>query len=351
MSAFVKTGQMVVPGDVLFSSLENSFYDDQGRKSRNTDDPEFVYPGEGCYVSFITATSPGSHCSSSTVVRSLVASKRGVAQWDGSVLSVFSERLSLTKESVDTNKPFFSRSAQEFPSTVHFTERPKRARENQEQDGTLNLSLQSISQKNFCSPVKPKEDISSSKGKHQDSDLLGNVTVATSTLGPRQQDIVHLRITRITRTLAVGEIIAIHHQWCRHSTSLTTTTGSTSGGASAAFRGVLRVEDIRPFRPMQGALQPPSPARSFSVGDVVIAVVVSQSDVRQYQLSTLDERCGVVQSVMRASEDENPSRCSSGICDGTSLRCLLEHIPGRRDAMRHPLTGEMVPKWCPLIPL
>lgn len=351
MSAFVKTGQMVVPGDVLFSSPGNSAYTDEVTNSLNTDDPEVVYPGEGCYVTFVTATSLESRCGSSTVLRSIVASKRGFAQWDGAVLSVFSEGLSLTKESVNTNKPAFSSSTQGFSSSFHCAERPKRARENEEEDGTPSSLLQPTSLKDFSSPLKPKGDVSNSNGQHQDSDLLGNLTAAASTLGPRQQDIVHLRITRITRTLAVGEIIAIHHQWCRHSTALTTTTGSTSSGASAAFRGVLRLEDIRPFRPTQGALHPPSPAVSFSPGDVVVAVVISQSDVRQYQLSTLGERCGVVQSVMHASEEENPSSCSSSICHGASLRCLLEHVPGRRDVMRHPLTGEIIPKWCPLIPL
>jgi len=138
--------------------------------------------------------------------------------------------------------------------------------------------------------------------------------------GPRPGDTVHLRVTRVTHLVAFGEIIAINAAWCANS-------GGAGGGG--AFRGVLRVEDIRPFRPSKEQLTPPPPSQAFASGDVVVAEVLSQSDVRQYQLSTFGEHCGVVESVQD--------------------RVKLMHLPGRRDAMMSPADGTVFARWCPLL--
>lgn len=63
----------------------------------------------------------------------------------------------------------------------------------------------------------------------------------------------------------------------------------------------------------------------------MIAEVLSQSDVRQYQLSTIKPFCGVVEA--RATSDGS----------------VLEHIPRRRDAMVSVRNYAVHPRWCPLI--
>lgn len=312
MSDFVSTGDFVVPGEVLYHSCTST---------RIHDETE-VMPGEGCQLRFSSvvvktaggggggdrctsakkssengpkkksrsaATGENSISSNETVQfgvnREIISTRLGIAQWDGSVVSVYS---SPPRHRIST-----------APSV------PTEVGENRKSTATL-----------AALPVSPST-----------SSILTRAT--TTVFGPRPHDRVHLRVTRVTRSLSIGEIIAVNDQWCRHNTN-------TGGGAGAAFRGVLRIEDTRPFRPTKEVLHPPPPSASFAPGDVVLAIVISQSDVRQYQLSTLDEKYGVVQSVIR---------------DADGQRIALEHIPGRRDAMRHPKTNAIFSRWCPLIPL
>lgn len=354
MNHFIKTGEKVLPGDVLFSSLANSFSAEESPISELPEASELVQPGEGCYVSFVSTDSSLCERSipSSSVVRCLIASKKGIAQWDGAVLSVFSGFAGAVEPALPNTNMSFSLSHQQNGIPSESPTRHKRLREGEASESLPLTPSQTAWQLHHSLFVSnPGVEIITKAGRHQDVGELGRLTGTGSVVGPRAQDIVHVRITRITRTLAVGEIIAIRHQWCRHSTSLSTTTATASTGVGAAFRGVLRMEDIRPFRPTRDVLHPPSPALSFSPGDVVIGVVISQSDARQYQLSTLGESCGVVQSVMRTNEDESVASSSSSAGEGSTMRCLLEHVPGRRDVMRHPLTDQLIPKWCPLIPL
>eukprot|EP00796_Vickermania_ingenoplastis_P009740 gene9740-6828_t len=229
-----------------------------------------VHAGEGCYVCYTGPAGP----SPSTVERRIVSSALGVAQWDGDVISVYA-------------RPLGSGTAGGH----------KRARE--------------------------------AEAAHDASEASLAAARVANVLGPRPRDVVHARITRVTRTLVISDVMAINGQWCRHSSS-------SSSAQMAAFRGVLRLEDIRPFHPSKDQMQPPPPSASFAPGDVVVAVVLSQSDVRQYQLSTVEDHCGVVKSVVRSDGD---------------TRVALLHVPGRRDIMRHPLSNAAIPRWCPLIPL
>ncbi|CAD2220811.1 exosome complex component CSL4 [Angomonas deanei] len=152
----------------------------------------------------------------------------------------------------------------------------------------------------------------------------GSLSTASShtVLGPRPGDYVHVRILRVQRMFAYGEIIAINNTWCSHRRGF------------GAFRGVLRQDDIRTFHVTKDQLTPPPPSVSFSSGDVVLAEVVSQSDVRQYQLSTVGPQFGVLESTI-VREDGSLEK--------------LQHIPQRRDAMVSLSDGALHLKWCPLL--
>ncbi|ORC89117.1 putative exosome component CSL4 [Trypanosoma theileri] len=145
-----------------------------------------------------------------------------------------------------------------------------------------------------------------------------NSNSAAAAVGPRPGAVVLVRVARVGRVGAHGEIIAVDGGWC--------------GGG---FRGVVRLEDIRPFRPSKNQLTPPPPAAAFQAGDVIAAVVISQSDVRQYQLSTIPEECGVLEATITVNNKVT----------------RLLHIPGRRDAMYNPEDNTVHHRWCPLIPL
>ncbi|RNF17551.1 exosome component CSL4 [Trypanosoma conorhini] len=158
-----------------------------------------------------------------------------------------------------------------------------------------------------------------------DTDAPSALAKSATVFGPRLGDTVHLRVVRVSRAFAYGEIIAVNGAWCSN--------GGVGVGLAGSFRGVVRVEDIRPFRPRKDQLTPPPPSAAFHAGDVVLATVLSQSDVRQFQLGTMDEHCGVVEATV--------------VVDRVRLR--LQHIPGRRDAMRNPADGTVHYRWCPLI--
>ncbi|KAK7196057.1 exosome component CSL4 [Novymonas esmeraldas] len=159
----------------------------------------------------------------------------------------------------------------------------------------------------------------------------------TSVVGPRPGDTVHLRVTRLNRLFAFGEIIAVNWRWCSHGS-----LAASASGAGGAFKGVLRQEDIRPFRPTKEQLLPPPPSLAFGLGDVVVAEVISQSDAHQYQLSTTGDGCGVVEAFITAAAAKGQY--------GEQEKMQLQHIPGRRDAMMAGDSGAVVPRWCPLLP-
>lgn len=282
MSVLASTGTVVVPGEILYESLPCGAAEE-----------DHVQPGDGCYPRVVKGADDTHGSSSRKVIMSYLF---GVAQWDGEVVSVFP--------------------SSHLRSTTAAGQ--KRARSSVETSLQATLS---------SSPASPSDAASITTN--------GNASAGRSVLGPRPHDTVHMRITRVTRTIALGEIIAVNGSWCRH-------RGAAGGATSslAAFRGVLRNEDIRPFRVSKEVLKPPPPCEFLAAGDVVVAVVVSQSDVRQYQLSTHADHCGVVESFVPFYTPE-----------GAVGRYKLEHIPGRRDGMKHPKTNAIIPKWTPLIPL
>ncbi|CCW72332.1 unnamed protein product [Phytomonas sp. Hart1] len=150
---------------------------------------------------------------------------------------------------------------------------------------------------------------------------------AAVVFGPRPGHHVLVRITHSGRFSASGEVIAVDGVWSSGG-------GGAVPGRQDSFRGVLRAEDIRPFRVTKDQLQPPLPSEAFCAGDVVQAQVLSQSEARLYQLTTIPECCGVVQSSVQ--------------CGGQQVE--LQAVPGRRDGMLCPVDRQLYPRWCPLVP-
>ncbi|CUF35433.1 exosome component CSL4, putative [Bodo saltans] len=166
-------------------------------------------------------------------------------------------------------------------------------------------------------------------------------------LGAKSGDTIHLRVTRITPTFASGDVIAIRGQWCCNRT-----------GAFSGFRGMLRAEDIKPFKPTKDKLLADPPAESMRPGDVVVATVISQTDAKVYQLSTVAEHCGVIESTVPAEESDGhrAQKESDDIAAATipsvrptKKRIALLPVPYKRTIMKHPVTGATYKKWTPLV--
>jgi exosome complex component CSL4 len=299
MPVVAGTGVRIAPGDVLFTSAAEADMPLSKADHSTTAEAEEeamaggeseVIPGEGCVVQYVeispeSSAGERSATGPSRVRRCIVATRQGVAQWDGRLVSVF---------------------AAVTPSSI------------------ASAAYQ-------ASPGQPVGYNGLPAGI---SSALGTA-VRSAVLGPRPGDTVHLRVTRLNRLFAFGEIIAVNWRWCSHRSAT-----AAAGNISGIFKGVLRVEDIRPFRPTKDQLQPPAPTLAFALGDVVLAEVISQSDAHQYQLSTIGDTFGVVESHTSATEEPH----------GSSEKLKLQHIPGRRDAMLVPSTGGVVPRWCPLLP-
>ncbi|KAG5504484.1 hypothetical protein JKF63_04936 [Porcisia hertigi] len=280
MPVIVHTGDRVAPGDVLFTSPAAVTTSRDALEDGAAEEAQVV-PGEGCVVQYIgrcvASESTSSLAPSATMERSVVATRHGVAQWDGRLVSVFALASTGRMENAASRHAGAAAAGPGVPSS-----RP-------------------------------------------------------SVLGPRPGDTVHLRITRLNRLFAFGEIIAVNWSWCSNHSLFA--AGAGGGTNSGVFKGVLRQEDIRPFKPTKDQLLPPPPSLAFGVGDVVLAEVISQSDVHQYQLSTTGEGFGVLESTITTAEGQY----------GEQEKLKLAHIHGRRDAMVVRSTGEVVPRWCPLL--
>jgi exosome complex component CSL4 len=162
--------------------------------------------------------------------------------------------------------------------------------------------------------VQWDERVVSVFGRHEVRDRL-------ACPGPRAGDVVHMRVHRVTHSHVFGDIVAIGGRWAS-APSLTSTTGG--------FKGVLRVEDIRPFKVTNKQQLPPPPSAAVRPGDLVAAVVLGESDAKQCQLSTVEEHCGVVEAYSSSGHHR------------------LAHIRGRRDAMLNTTTGLEESRWTPI---
>ncbi|AYU79065.1 putative Csl4p homologue [Leishmania infantum JPCM5] len=284
MPVILHTGARVAPGDAIFTSpaaVTTSHDALEGAAAEEAD----VVPGEGCVVQYVeryvAPSAPTASAPSAVVERSIIATRHGVAQWDGRLVSVFA---------------------------------------------LASCALASAGGTGYATACGAGASVGSavSSPRH-------------AVLGPRPGDTVHIRITRLNRLFAFGEILAVNWSWCSHRSFFSAAAGG--GSNSGVFKGILRQEDIRPFKPTKDQLLPPPLSLAFGVGDVVLAEVISQSDAHQCQLSTTGEGCGVVESFITTVEGQY----------GGQAKVKLEHIPGRRDAMMIRSTGEVVPRWCPLL--
>lgn len=287
MPVVARTGCIVAPGDLLFQAAVSA--------SSGVEEDGAVVTGEGCRAYYAEVNTDISAAAaplqsgivgeqSTSIARVVLSTRFGVAQWDGRRVSVF---------------PQSSTTAATAPTAA---------------------------------PAAAAAAVASSVAEKEESEEPMAIRCGAA-MGPRPGDLVHVRIIRLTRLFAYGIIIAVNGQWrC--------SSGLSALGYSNAFKGVLRVEDIRPFRPTKDRLLPPPPSAAYQPGDVVVAEVVSQSDAHQYQLSTLSERCGVVESFVALGGE---------LLGGDAAPTRLVPVPGRRDVMVVPKTGEVVPRWCPLI--
>lgn len=193
--------------------------------------------------------------------------------------------------------------------------------------------------------------LSTTRDESADGSSSNNSTAASSSsltqqwrtaeaFGPVVGDTVLVRITRVTKATAMGAIVAVRGKW----------SSSKSGSQQQhGFRGVLRAEDIRPFRPSKDKLTPDPVDLSMRPGDVVAAEVLSQSDAKQYQLSTIGPQLGVVESTVEVAADTAVGPMDPQHVVGPKRTVLLLPIPKQRDALLNPLTGELVPRWGPLV--
>lgn len=134
---------------------------------------------------------------------------------------------------------------------------------------------------------------------------VASVPAPKEQLIPRVGSRVHIRIQRVTRTTALGDIFAIDGSRCRES-----------------FKGVIRQDDIRPPK----GTEIPLVHESFRPGDTVLAEVVSTTDARQFMLTTRNKGSGVVQAT------------SFG---GHPMRAL----PNTREALQCSVTGTIEQRW------
>lgn len=165
-------------------------------------------------------------------------------------------------------------------------------------------------------------------------------------IGAKSGDMVHMRVTRVSKLFVAGDIIAVRGVWCCQK----------YGAATSGFRGLLRVEDIKPFRPTRDKLTPDAPELSMRPGDVVIAEVISQADAKVYQLSTIRETCGVVEAAVGAAVASAAS--PTGVVEAPvstlpsifpEKKVLLVPVPLKRDVLMHPITGALHSRWAPLV--
>lgn len=141
-----------------------------------------------------------------------------------------------------------------------------------------------------------------------------NGSVNTPAIGT----LVHLRVTRLSRGFAAGDLLAVEGCW---------TDGS--------FRGTIRLDDAKPApkdaASRMGAIAMTSQgiAKCFRLGDIVLAQVVGLADAKSYQLSTIHPCCGVV---------------LAQAVDGRRLTL----VQGQREFMKLENTGVSEPRWTPL---
>ena len=275
-----KEGTRVLPGDVLYSHQLSQHNSASGEV--DLDKEHEVQCGAGCVLRRVVRRSRDA-TTEPIVLRRIVSRLEGQVHWvSGTMVSVAStKQASLTTDATESS-------------------------EEQQQSASASTAAAAASQ------------------------------WRSDAFGPLVGDTVLVRISRVTKTFAMGAIVAVRGKW-----------SSSKSGAQHGFRGVLRAEDIRPFRPTKDKLTPDPVDLSMRPGDVVAAVVLSQSDAKQYQLSTIEPQLGVVESTVDVAMDDGNIDAQHVV--GPKRTVLLVPIPRQRDGLLNPVTGEVVPRWGPLV--
>ena len=169
-----------------------------------------------------------------------------------------------------------------------------------------------------------------------DADNAAPPAAASSdAVAPTLRSTVHLRITRVIRNAAFGDVIAVDGHWATSSAALpgASRVSQQVGQLPAMFRASIRTEDVFSATGKKAAELLATPMIRFvRPGDIVIGTIVALADSRQFQVSLAQDHCGVVAGRSRASA-------------GASA---LERVVGEREVMRCSSTGAMEPRWASL---
>ena len=124
------------------------------------------------------------------------------------------------------------------------------------------------------------------------ADVVANSTSTTTSLTPTPGATVLFRVTKVQTIGVSGPIVAINNTWC-------------SSSAAGAFRGFVRLDDIRSVtaKEVAAGLVPTHAAESYRLGDLVAAQVISLSEARQFQLTTTPAHCGMVKCFSESKVD------------------------------------------------
>lgn len=138
----------------------------------------------------------------------------------------------------------------------------------------------------------------SNANKQDDDQVIADVvsnstsTTTTTSLTPTPGATVLFRVTKVQTIGVSGPIVAINNTWC-------------SSSAAGAFRGFVRLDDIRSVtaKEVAAGLVPTHAAESYRLGDLVAAQVISLSEARQFQLTTTPAHCGMVKCFSESKVD------------------------------------------------
>uniref|UniRef100_A0A7S1LQC5 Exosome complex component CSL4 C-terminal domain-containing protein n=1 Tax=Neobodo designis TaxID=312471 RepID=A0A7S1LQC5_NEODS len=172
-------------------------------------------------------------------------------------------------------------------------------------------------------------------GAAADSTAETPAASSSEAVAPTLRSTVHVRVTRVVRNAAFGDIIAVDGQWATSSAALpgASRVSVQVGQLPAMFRASIRTEDVFAATGKKAAELLATPMIRFvRPGDIVVGTIVALADSRQFQISLAADHCGVVAGRSRSSVGTAP----------------LERVAGEREAMRCTATGAMEPRWAAL---
>jgi exosome complex component CSL4 len=162
-------------------------------------------------------------------------------------------------------------------------------------------------------------------------DANAEAVAGPTPVAPTLRSTVHVRVSRVTRVAAFGDIIAVDGQWCGspHALFAASRLATHVGALPTVFRASIRTEDVFRATGKRAAELLAAPMSAYvRPGDIVVGIVVALADARQFQVSLQEDYCGVVRAKSRASNG----------------KAELKRI-GEREAMQCDATGALEPRW------